>query len=160
MNKKGNPAGLLKAVPLNPKMSARTKRKAMLKLQRQINKLGKLPKAKATRQPKVDLGHKVSQSILSPIVWYFVVTIGSIVMSFNPLSSAVFSTLQIGMLLTDVEEAEQGHKLLQNTIGALITFGLGRAFNDLFAWGSAVIVLGVISIVVMGKVWTFLERLT
>jgi len=149
----------MKGIPQNPRMSKFSKEKAMSTLQKQAERRGLLPKLhRRTRQPKVAIGQPVSQLVVSPIVWYFVLTIGSFLMSFSPLTSSVFSFLQVGMLLTDVEEAEQGHKLLQNTIGALITFGIGRALSDLFAWGGAIIVLGVISIVVAGRVWTYLER--
>jgi len=144
MNKKGNPAGLLKAVRLNPEMTRATKQKATAKLQRQIKRM-RAPRVRPHRDPLSDAFQTVQRATIETFLWFVGLSVVGILASFNQQATAFFSLGQALMLWKDIGDADKSRRLLSNFVAALVNGLIGWATGD--GWYSlGAVVVGLILI--------------
>src|SRR5713101_1971918 len=126
MNKKGNPAGLLKAVRKNPKMTTATKRRATAKLRRQLG----LPRVRPHRDPTSDAFQTVQRATIETFLWFVGLSVVGILASFDRQATAFFSLGQALLLWKDIGDADKSRRLLSNFVAAVLSGMIGWATGD------------------------------
>jgi hypothetical protein len=129
MNKKGNPAGLLKAVRVNPRMTTATKRKATGKLRRQVKRM-RMPRVSPHRNPVSDAFQTAQRAMITTLLWFFGLSAVGILASLNQQATAFFSLSQSVLLLKDIGDANKSRRLLSNLVAALVNGLIGWATGD------------------------------
>ena len=140
MSRKGNPSGLIKGVRKNPRMSPSSKRRAIKTLTAQARKMGQIPKVRR-RVSKPNYLEQIKTTAISTVAWYFgLATTGFVVSFFSPLASGLFSISQILMLVKDIGDADDKHRLLQNIVAGFLNGLIGWALGDGLVWIGGVVV--------------------
>ena len=129
MNKKGNPAGLLKAVPLNPKMTKATKQKATAKLQRRIKRT-RVPRVRPHRDPLSDAFQTVQRATITTFLWFIGLSVIGFFASFDRTATGFFELGQLGLLWRDIGDADKSRRLLSNFFAAVVNGLIGYAVGD------------------------------
>ncbi len=132
-------------------MSKSTKKLAKQRVRAEARRLGiRLPQTRRTTLHSTDILQTVESSAISTALWYFGLAITGVAVSLiSPYASGLFSLFQILLLVKDMGDADDRHRLLQNFIGGLLNGLIGWGLNDGLVWIGGVAVC----IIVLAKTY-------
>lgn len=151
MSRKGNPLGLIKGVRKNPYLSPSAKAKAIRTLKAQARKMGQLPKVRQ-RTPNPNYLEQIQRTTVSTVSWYIALSaIGFAVSFISPLASGLFTISQLLMLVKDIGDADDKHRLLQNFVAGFLNGLVGWVLIDGLVWMGGVLVCVVVIAVALDE---------